>query len=215
MTTPSSTNPQPRPAVPTFRTITLRRTAIGVALVAGGFVLGAGTLASASGGMGWQGGMGWHGGWHHGPRIGMIQHAVRGALENVGATTAQEDKIHDIIATSYAEIDKGGADREAMRKQVLDLMKAPTLDRAAIEKVRADKIGEIDAESKKIVGALLDAAGQLTPEQRTKLVQNAEDRMSHRGWGGWGGWRHGGPMDGHDGPARDNDRGPVDRGDHG
>ena len=79
-------------------------------------------------------------------------------------------------------------------------MRAPTIDRAAVEKLRADQIAAFDAKSKKVVGAALDAAGQLTPEQRAKLVQQAEDRMDHRGWGGW---RHGGPEDGHGGRAPD------------
>ena len=205
----------PNTAAPIRKPSALRRGLLATGLVAGGMVLGASGLALASAGA-----MGWHGGFHHGPRIGMIQHVVRGALEDVGATTAQEDKIHDIIATTWTDIDKGGADREAMRKQILDLMKAPTLDREAIEKLRAEKIGEIDAKSKTLVGALVDAAGQLTPDQRAKLVQHMEERQAESGGGGpggWGGWHHPDRMDGPDGPSgghQPGDRGPDDS-DHG
>ena len=160
-----------------------RQSAIALVLIGGGFALGAASVATAHGDMG-----GWHH-HHHGPRVGMIQHMVRGALDNVGATTAQEDKVHDIIAKASTDLDQGktdsGDDKGAMKKQVLELMKAPTLDRAAFDKLRADKVAAMDAKSKTIEDALFEAASQLTPEQRTKLVANVQERMEHHGWGGW------------------------------
>lgn len=177
----------------------LRRGLVAASLVTGGFILGVASLAVAA-----PEGAPWAGGFHrHGPPIGMIQHVLRGALDNVGATTAQEDKIHDIIATTFTQMEADAPQRDAQRKQVLDLLKAPTIDRAAVEKLRAEKVAEFDAKSKTIANALVEAAGQLSPEQRVKLVQNAEDRMEH---GGWGGWRHGDRMDEHGG---------HDAGDHG
>ena len=148
--------------------------------------------------------MGWHH-HHHGFMAGMLQHRVRGALDNVGATTAQEDMVHDIIAGAITELDKDKGDKSAMRKQLLELMKAPTLDRAAFDKLRADKVAAMEAKSKVISGALFDAASQLTPEQRTKLVGDFEARMER------GGWRHrrDGERDG--GMERGQERGP----DHG
>ena len=127
----------------------------------------------------------------------MVQFFVHGALENVGATSDQETKVHDIIATAYQKIDPS-QDREEMRKQVLDILKAPTIDRAAAEKLRAEKIADMDAKSKVIVGAALDAAAQLTPDQRVKLVKNAEARMAeheHGGWHHWGPGSEHGPME--------------------
>ena len=164
-----------------LRRAPVRHGLIAAALVAGGMVVGAGGLAvaAASGDMG--GGMGWHHGHHRGERTGMIQRRVRGALDNVGATTAQEDKVHDIIAGAATELGKNDGDRGAMRKQVLELMKAATLDRAAFEKVRAQKIADMDAKSKVVSNALFDAASQLSPEQRTKLVDNFEQRMERGG----------------------------------
>ena len=196
--------PQPEPKAP--RRI-WRRGAIAAGLVAGGFALGAVSLASAQG-MAY--GDHWQGGPWHGARIGFFQHVVRGALENVGATTAQEDKIHDIVAATFTDLDQGADGRAALRKQVLDLLRAPTIDRAAVEKLRADQIAAIDAKSKRVVQAVLDVSAQLTPDQRTKLVREAEDRMEHRGWGGM---HRGEPMDGQDGPTPDGGhRAPGDHG---
>ena len=180
----------------------LRRGLVSAGLVASGIVIGAGGLAVAAGSdMG--GGMGWHH-HHHGPRVGMIQGRVRGALDNVGATTAQEDKVHDIIAGTVTELGKNNADHGAMRKQVLELMKAPTLDRAAFDTLRAQKVAEMDAKSKVVSNALFDAASQLSSEQRTKLVGNFEQRMDYGGWGS----RH--DHGRKDGPDRG--RGPDERG---
>ncbi len=173
-----------------------------VALLGGGFVLGAASFATAQGAMGH--GM-WHGG--HGPRLGMVQYFVHGALENVGASSDQETKVHDIIAAAYQKIDPAEGTHDAMRKQVLDLMRAPTIDRAAAEKLRADEIARMDAKSKVIVGAMLDAASQLSPEQRVKLAEHAQERMAEHEHGGW---RRFGPENG---PEHGPDAGLA--GDHG
>jgi len=127
-------------------------------------------------------------GWRHGPQIERVQQIALGVLDSVGATSAQEAKIHDIIAAAFADVAPDPKDREAMRKQVLDLLRAPTVDRAAVEKLRADQVAKIDATSKKLVGGVLDIAAQLTPEQRTKLADRA-DAMVERGpmGGAWGG----------------------------
>jgi protein CpxP len=186
------------------------QSAVALVLIGGGFALGAASVATAHGDMD---GGGMMGGWHHhrhGPRVGTIQHMVRGALDNVGATAAQEDKVHDIIAKASTDLDQGnngsGDDKGAMKKQVLELMKAPTLDRAAFDKLRADKVAAMDAKSKTIEDALFQAASQLSPEQRTKLVASVQERMEHHGWGGW---HHHGGMDGHDGEHGMHDHGGM------
>ena len=173
----------------------LRRGTFAAVLLGSGVFLGAAGFATAQGAMGhamWQGG-------GHGPRLGMVQYFVRGALENVGATSDQETKVHDIIATAFQKIDPSEAQHDEMRKQVLDILRAPTIDRAAAETLRAQKIADMDAKSKLIVGAALDAAAQLTPEQRVKLAQNAEQHMAeHAGWHRWGahdGGPDAGPME--------------------
>ena len=201
MTASNDTNPAPERS---RRSSMLRRSALAAVLLGGGIVIGAAGFATA------QGAMGGPGGWHHGgPKVGMVQFFVHGALENVGATSDQETKVHDIIATAYQKIDSSQDERDEMRKQVMELLKAPTIDRAAAEKLRAEKIADMDAKSKVIVGAALDAAAQLTPEQRVKLANNAEARMQEHEHGGWHHWGH------EDGP----EHGPMehgpDGGDHG
>lgn len=153
--------------------------------------------------------------WHQGHRLQMIQRRVHAALDAVGATSIQEDKIHDIIANGFAPL---GGERDvhrAMRQQMIDLLRAPTVDRAAVEKLRADEVARFDARSKAITGMILDAADQLSPEQRTALADKAEAMMAHghEGWHKWGGPRNGGSDDGMEqrhghGPDDQDDSGP-------
>ena len=72
------------------------------------------------------------------------------------------------------------------RKKGVELLKAPTIDRAAIEQLRAEQLNNIDAISKRLSTALADAGEVLTPEQRSKLAERIESGREHRGW-----WRHG------------------------
>ncbi len=148
----------------------------------GGAALGAGGLALAA----------TPAAWNHGPRLERVQSFVLRALDSVGATTVQEAKIHDIIAVNLADVERDRSDHDALRTQVLGLLRAPTIDRAAIERLRAERIAKLDAKSKAMVQAVLDAADQLTPEQRGKLADRAA-AMAQRGPMGRG-W-HGGPMD--------------------
>ena len=154
----------------------------GVALAAGGY---AATTGAADGP-----------GWREGMRLAFAQRAVTRALDSVGASSAQEAKIHDIVAARFAELGPNPDERAAMRKQALDLLAAPTVDRAAVEKMRLDAVAKFDAKSKTVAAGLLDIADQLTPDQRAKLAAHIE-AMAQRGpmGGPWGHWGHGGPRD--------------------
>jgi protein CpxP len=156
-----------------------------VGALAAGMALGAVGFAVAAGGMS---------PWNHGPRLAFVQVAVAHALDSVGASAAQEAKVHDIIAAKFAEIAPNPAEHAAMRKQALDLLAAPTIDRAAVEKMRADVAARFDAKSKAVVGGLLDIADQLTPAQRTQLTAEIEEMAQRGPMGGWGGPHRGHPM---------------------
>lgn len=154
--------------------------ACGVALGVGGFAAAAGMDAGA---------------WRQGARLAFVQGAVAHALDSVGASADQEAKIHDIIAAKFADIAPKPDDHEALRKRALELLAAPTIDRAAVERLRADAVALFDAKSKAVVGGVLEVADQLTPPQRAQLAQEIAD-MARRGpmMGGFGGPRFH-PMD--------------------
>lgn len=176
--------------------------ALGVAIVAlaFGIAIGAGGLAIGAGMDQF--------GWRQGVQLAMIQQGASRLLDSIGANAAQEAKIHDIIAAKFAEIAPDPKQHEAMRKQALDLLSAPTIDRDAVEKMRVQAVANFDAKSKLVVGAVLDIADQLTPAQRTELAAHLSEMAQHGPMGGpmglWGGWRHHPMMDGGQDGAPDN-----------
>lgn len=160
-------------------------------VMAAGIALGASGLAAAA----MMGG----GGWHHGPRLERIQNFVRMSLDSVAATSDQEAKVHDIVATAFTDLAPKPEDRMAMRKQAIDLLRAPTIDKAAIEKLRSDFVARTDAKSKRFTEAVLAIADVLTPDQRAKLADRAQmwaERGPMMGGHRW----HQGHRDGQDGP---------------
>jgi periplasmic protein CpxP/Spy len=162
-----------------------RRNLAFAGILIAGVALGAGSFAMAAAGAD-------NLGWKQGMRLALLQGAVSHALDSVGANAAQEAKVHDIIAIKFAEIAPNPAEHEAMRKQALELLAAPTIDRAAVEKMRADAIANLDAKSKTLVGGLLEIADQLTPQQRTALTAEIGEMAQHGSMmGPWGGWRQG------------------------
>lgn len=166
--TPTFEPPQGRPGVmfpPSQRPLGARML---VVVLIGAVALCAGGVALAAGGWGQLGD-------RHGPRLARIQFFVRAALDSVGATAAQEAKVHDIIATNLKDI---GPDPK-VRDEALALLGAPAVDPAAAEKLRAEIVANFDARSKMIEATVLEIAAELTPEQRAKLIDRFE-RMHRR-----------------------------------
>jgi Spy/CpxP family protein refolding chaperone len=62
--------------------------------------------------------------------------------------------------------------RADAHKRAHELLLQPTMDRAALEALRAEQIASADEASKKLVQFLADAADVLTPEQRAKLAKD-------------------------------------------
>lgn len=136
-----------------------------------------------AGAMGGGDGMGRHfmnAGFHHGGHF-----AGRGfgrALDAVDATAEQEERIWAIIDATRAELRPVMREFRDSRETVVELLGSGTIDRAAAETLRAERIAAIDEASKKLVAAALDAAEVLTPEQRATLVEHFKERGSHRRW---------------------------------
>ncbi len=169
------------------------RVIVAAGLVACAVALGAGDFVGTAVGME-------HFGWGQGARMAMVQHVVAHALDSVGATSAQEAKAHDIVAAKFAEMGSDTDQADAMRKHALELLSAPTLDRGAVEALRAAIIARLDAKSKLITGGILDIADLLTPAQRAQLATQLES-MHAMGHGPMGD----GPMGGRPDSAPDKD----------
>lgn len=147
-------------------------------IVAGGVAVFALAGIGAAGAM--SGGMGPHMmevGMKHGGHF--AGRGIERMLGSVDATAEQEERIWAIIDGARAELRPMMREFRDTRGEVMELMTAPTIDRAAAETLRAERIAAIDEASKKMTAAALDAVEVLTPEQRAKLAEQMKER---RGW---------------------------------
>jgi Spy/CpxP family protein refolding chaperone len=105
---------------------------------------------------------------------------VQRMLTEVNATPEQRSKIETIMNHAF---DQTGQLHQKMRegqRELHRLLGQPTIDRNALERVRAQRIHDLDESSKIMVKALADAAEVLTPQQRAKVAQLEEARSNAR-----------------------------------
>jgi len=135
-----------------------------------------------------------------------VDRMVRHVAVEVGATGDQQEKLATIAKGLVKDVLPLRDKMIAARQQARDLLTAQTIDRAALEKLRAEQIAAHDAASKRVVQGLADAAEVLNPDQRKKLNELITARQNGGGWGlggfgrhmgrgmmgGWGGWGWGG-----------------------
>jgi Spy/CpxP family protein refolding chaperone len=135
--------------------------AFGATFLAGGFVLsGAGAVAAEMAMGHAMGGAG--------------MHAMMGAhldemLAKVDATADQKAKIHEIMKTAMASMGPVHERMASTHADIHRLLTAPTIDRAALEQLRAARMADFDQASKVMVQAIADSADVLSPGQREKL----------------------------------------------
>lgn len=116
-----------------------------------------------------------------GPRFGgFAEHRLERALDAIDATPEQEKKLWAIVDEARGEMRPMMRDFRDARERLTVALAGPTVDRDAVEKIRAERIAAIDAASKKAAAAMVDAAETLTPEQRATLAKTMKDHGPHR-----------------------------------
>jgi periplasmic protein CpxP/Spy len=171
-----------------------RRGTFLIALVAVALVAGiTGNLLSKAFG---QGGSWHHISWHDGGVFGgplspaqiddRIDRMTKHIAIELDATSDQQVKIANIAKAAVADLRPLHEKAHATRAQAITLLTAPTIDRSAIERLRAEQIGLAETASKRIAQALADVAEVLSPEQRRKV---ADWMASRRHW--WARWHRG------------------------
>jgi Spy/CpxP family protein refolding chaperone len=119
---------------------------------------------------------------HHGPMgaHGMQMHLdhIQVMLGRVGASDAQKTQINETLKSAFNDMKVLHERHSQVLEQFHQLLLAPTVDRARIESLRAEQIKAMDEASKRMVGAIDDAAEILTPDQRTALAE--EVRKHHQ-----------------------------------
>src|SRR5262252_6191428 len=169
---------------------TLIAALLGVGLLAG---VAGNLLPSAFGqGFPWQHrGWGMGGGFMGGPLTpaqidDRIDRMTKHMAIELDATADQQSKIAGTLKAAAGDLRPLREKAQAARGQAVTLLTAPTVDRTAIERLRAEQIGLAETASKRIVQALADAADVLNPEQRRKV---ADWIALGRPW--WARWHRG------------------------
>jgi Spy/CpxP family protein refolding chaperone len=192
-----STDPFPAPPVqPAPKPRRLRRFLFASALLVTGGAIGA-VIAGPVRSQGWSGPWGgppMHHGWnapHHemgggfGDRMffpGRIERGVDRLGWAVDASSEQKQKINAITQKAADDIFELRAKHLEARKQLVETLAAPTVDRAKLETLRADQMKLADTATKRVADAVADVAEVLTPAQRADLARRFER---------WQRWRRG------------------------
>jgi len=141
------------------------------------------------------------GGWHrpdHKPLADMtdveIQDRVTRMVRHLGieidATPEQEAKIIAVAVGTAKELRPLREQAKTTAMELQQLLTAPTVDRTALEDLRASRVAVVDRISKTLVGAVGDVAEVLTPEQREVVQEMIRDaRARHDRRPGPDGWR--------------------------
>lgn len=126
-----------------------------------------------------------HRGWHDGPMSGQVdpERAARFTekmadriVSAVDGTPEQKSRIQSIAQAAMTDLMPLREQARTARRQSVDLLAARSIDRAAIERLRAEQIATADGASKRLAQALADTAEVLTPEQRVRLAERMQRR---------------------------------------
>jgi protein CpxP len=125
---------------------------------------------------------GWHGRGFGGPFLtpGRIERMVDRLGRAVDASSEQKQKIRDVVQRAADDLRPLREKHLEGRRQMREVLAAPTIDRGKLEALRADHMKLADQASQRITTALAEAADILTPEQRADLARRLEQRFGGR-----------------------------------
>jgi len=170
--TPSADNP---------RRHFFRRAAIATVIAA--LATGVGLTAFAYG----HGGGGWHRGGFMGDHLdpakldAHLDRMLKHLYVEVDATDAQKQQLGPIVKAAARDLLPMRDRMRDARLQAVALLSQPSIDRAAIEALRANQLQLAEQASKRFTQALADVADVLTPEQRKQLTERMSRWRGRRG----------------------------------
>ncbi len=112
-----------------------------------------------------------------------IERMVKHVAIEIDATQEQQEKITALVTVVATDLKPVHDRMRATGKEIHDLLLADTIDRTALETLRAERLAEAERISKDLVGTLADVAEVLSPEQRKVLNERINQfRSMRRGW---------------------------------
>jgi len=99
--------------------------------------------------------------------------AAEWLLRSVDASEEQQARVREIVGGSFEALAPLAEQHRAHHEALARLLAQATVDRAALESLRARELGLADAASRTLVASLADVAETLTPAQRAELLDLA------------------------------------------
>lgn len=84
-------------------------------------------------------------------------------------TAAQKSRATEIAKACFNDVKPIHQQLQEGHEEMTKLLSQPSIDRAALESLRADHMKKMDLMSRRVLAAAMDAAEVLTPEQRAKF----------------------------------------------
>jgi len=84
-------------------------------------------------------------------------------------TAAQKTRVTEIAKACFNDVKPIHQQLQEGHEAMTKLLSQPSIDRAALENLRADHVKKMDLMSRRVLAAAMDAAEVLTPEQRAKF----------------------------------------------
>lgn len=117
-----------------------------------------------------------------------IDGMVQWMLADIDATDDQRTRIATVLKAAANDLAPLRKQHMEARSKTMQLLAAPTIDRAQIEAVRVQQLQLADTATRRMTQAMTDAAEVLNGDQRAKLIEKWASRRGHgRGHGQHGG----------------------------
>jgi len=84
-------------------------------------------------------------------------------------TAAQKSRVTEVAKACFNDVKPIHQQLQEGHEAMTRLLAQPTIDRAALESLRADHVQKMDQMSRRVLAAAMDAAEVLTPAQRAKF----------------------------------------------
>ena len=99
--------------------------------------------------------------------------AAEWLLRSVDASEEQQARVREIVGASVGALAPLADQHRAHHQALVELLAQESIDRAALESLRAQELGLADQASRTLVASLADVAEALTPAQRAELLEFA------------------------------------------
>lgn len=124
-----------------------------------------------------------HGGGMGGPGLFMgspehMDRAVDHMLEGLNATDAQRSRIKQIAQLAAQDLKPQREAGRGLHGKAAAIFTAPSVDPAAAESVRLQMLAQHDQVSRRVLQAMIEISGVLTPEQRAKIGEKMKQRSA-------------------------------------